>query len=219
LAALALAAAIVGVFGLAMLLGRFRASPEPAAGTPTRQEAAASPVSTSLPALAAPGKATPAPPPQTEAAASQSPAGGGEAPATESPQGENRLALFYNDSSLYVQNLSGRDLPITPLSFERLDSEGRVLNRLRGQYWAQIYPRFRAGYCIVTEIYGLEDYLRPPECKNRQVIVRTPTEEEEFLFWRGEGESSGTAGEFRVLWNGAEVGRCEISAGYCEVNF
>lgn len=136
-------------------------------------------------------------------------------PDPEGPQPENRLVLFYNDSSLYIQNLSGHDLPITPLAFERLGKDGEVTARLRGQYWAQIYPRFRAGYCIVTEIYGLEGYLRPEECKNRQVIVRTPTEEEDFLFWRSGDDSQ----EFRVLWEEKEVGRCQIAAGTCEVSF
>jgi serine/threonine protein kinase len=217
--ALLLMAAIAGVFILAMVLDRAGATAEPTEGSFTRQPAASPPSATSMPMGSAPETDTPAPTLETPAATAEDPALEVDTPAAEAPQGDHRLALFYNDSSLYIQNLSGRDLPITPLAFERLDAEGQVLGRLRGQYWAQIYPRFRAEYCIVTEIYGLEDYLRPAECRNRQVIVRTPTEEEEFLFWRSEGEASDAAWEFRVLWNGVEVGRCQISEGYCEVSF
>lgn len=217
---LLLLSVIAGILGLMLLLERLgAAAPLPLEPSRTAEPAAArqeeSPITQAVQSAEAPPTSsgelpTPETPPAAETAET------GEEPAEISPaEGQVRLELFYNDSSLYILNRSGRDLPITPLAFERLDPEGRTLTRLRGQYWAQIYPRFRDEYCIVTEIYDVEDYLRPAACQNRQVIVRTPTLDQDFLFWRS-GEDSQ---EFRVLWNGEEIGRCQIDAGTCEAGF
>jgi len=217
---LLLLSVIAGILGLMLLLDRLAAaSPQPLEATRPVETGIAMQEASPTAMQVLETQITPATsgaPPNTEAPpAAETPLTGTEPAGAGASESQVRLALFYNDSSLYILNLSGRDLPITPLAFERLDLEGRVITRLRGQYWAQIYPRFRDQYCIVTEIYDLDDYLRPPACQNRQVIVRTPTLDQDFLFWRS-GEDSR---EFRVLWNGEEIGRCQIEAGTCEAGF
>jgi tRNA A-37 threonylcarbamoyl transferase component Bud32 len=121
--------------------------------------------------------------------------------------------MYYDDTGFYIKNLSGKDRSVFPLAFERLDNNGKPVNRVEGWYWGNIYSKFRANYCLVLEILNFTDHLSPKECKNRYLVIRTPTLDSGMIFWTKEKNSK----EFRVLWNDEEVGRCKIAEGTCEV--
>lgn len=123
------------------------------------------------------------------------------------------FVLYYNETSFYMQNLSGKDRSVFPLAFERLDRNDRPENRMEGWYWGNIYSKFRADYCMVLEILTTEDHLSPPECNNHFLVIRTPTSDSELIFWTKEKNYR----EFRVLWNDEEVGRCKIAEETCEI--
>ena len=49
--------------------------------------------------------------------------------ATLPPGQTGPFSLYFNDSSLYIQNLSGQDINVNSLAFERLESDGSPSNR------------------------------------------------------------------------------------------
>jgi hypothetical protein len=147
--------------------------------------------------------ATPGATPATPAA--------GEDPATASPG--RPFALFYDANSLYLLNLSENEGPITPIAFERLDDQGQPVNRFDGSRWAEFHATTQPGWCMRIEILESPPYLEPPECVRGYLSTRTPVRGDPVIFWTpAEGSD-----QFRVLWNEAEVGRCDIAAGLCRV--
>jgi len=132
---------------------------------------------------------------------------------TAPPSDWDYFALYYDDTGFYFHNLSGQDRHIWPIAFERLDKSGNSLNRLEGWYWMEKYNKFRAGYCMVVEILELTVHLGPPECDGKHLVIRTPTRDQELIFWTTQKGSK----QFRVLWDDEEIARCEIAAGFCEI--
>jgi serine/threonine-protein kinase len=128
------------------------------------------------------------------------------------PEGDY-FVLFYDETGLYFENLSGKDRSVYPITFERLDTDGNPLNRFEGWYWGEIYPNFRAGYCMVLEIINTVNHLNPLECQGRHLVYRTPTSDDPYIFWTNQQGSR----QFRVLWDDDEVARCKIAKGFCEV--
>jgi hypothetical protein len=139
-----------------------------------------------------------------------------ETPPTDSPpepgQGDH-FAVYYNDTSFYFKNDSKNDREISPVAFERVLGDGTFANRFDGTRWAQIYHQVQAGRCMVLELVNYRDHLAPKDCKNKHQVWRSPNANDEFVFWTTQEGST----QFRVLWNDAEVGRCEIAAKYCDV--
>ncbi len=123
------------------------------------------------------------------------------------------FVMYYDETGFYIKNLSGKDRSVYPLAFERLGKDGKPVTRVEGWYWGNIYPTFRANYCLVLEILNLTDHLSPAECKNRYLVIRTPTLDSGMIFWTKDKNYK----EFRVLWNDEEVGRCKIAEDTCEV--
>jgi hypothetical protein len=155
---------------------------------------------------------------QASATAEQAAAAPTEAPTAEAvnppPAGQgDHYAIFYDDTSFYFRNDSKNDRPISPVAFERVMADGSFANRYDGGHWAQIYPTIQSGWCMVLELLNYRDHLKPKDCKNKHQVYRTPNINEPFIFWTTQEGST----QFRVLWNDAEVGRCEIAAQYCDV--
>jgi hypothetical protein len=175
-------------------------APQPAATLPTSTQAAEeipatdtlSPTHESSPTPTVTLPAEDPPPPQTDG---------------------DLFAMYYDETGFYIKNLSGKDRSVYPLAFEQLDKDGKPVKRVEGWYWGNIYSKFRADYCLVLEILTRTDHLSPPECKNRYLVIRTPTYESGMIFWIKEKNYR----EFRVLWDDDEVGRCKIAEQYCEV--
>jgi serine/threonine protein kinase len=127
--------------------------------------------------------------------------------------GDNLFAMYYDDRSFYIKNLSGKDRSVFPFAFERIDDSGNFINRFEGWHWGNIYSRFRADFCLVLEILNYTDHMEPDECNNRHLVMHYPPLSRDYLFWIEDGNSK----EFRVLWDNQEVGRCKIKKGSCEV--
>lgn len=127
--------------------------------------------------------------------------------------GDKLFAMYYDDTSFYIKNLSDSDRSVYPFAFERIDNGGGFSDRFEGWRWGNIYSRFRADFCLVLEILNYTDHLEPAECKNRHLVMHYPPLNRDYLFWVEDGKSK----EFRVLWDDQEVGRCKIKKGSCEV--
>jgi serine/threonine protein kinase len=125
-----------------------------------------------------------------------------------------RLWLYYDAYGLYLYNASDANRSISPLAFERLDLADQPLNRFDGWRWADFFPTLQTGGCMQIEIQNNPNaYLNPAVCKKNYLSRRSFTAQSEFIFWTALPNST----QFRVLWQNQEVGRCEISAGFCEV--
>ena len=72
-------------------------------------------------------------------------------------------------------------------------------------------------HCLSVKIYKHENppYLDPFDCHGMYASIIQPIMEEhpELIFWTPKEGST----HFRVLWLGAEVARCEIGLGLCEI--
>ena len=139
------------------------------------------------------------------------------APTVKYPDGK-RFMLFYDDTSLYLLNLSESTVPINWIAFERLSDADVPLNRFNGSRWAEFYSSSDPGRCDALEILDRHSYLSPAECgKNNFLSLRTPTHDDPTVFWT----TSEGSHVFRVLWreggNDAEIARCAIDAGTCEI--
>jgi serine/threonine protein kinase len=135
-----------------------------------------------------------------------------EVPPTPRPDGDH-FAMYYDNTGFYIKNLSSKDRSIFPLAFERLDKDGNASNRVEGWFWGNIYPKFKAGYCLVLEISNFRTHLDPKECKNRELVYRSTVQGSDMTFWTKDDDYK----EFRVLWDNEEVGRCKINKKTCDV--
>ncbi len=125
-----------------------------------------------------------------------------------------RIWLYYDQSGFYIYNASDSNRSISPIAFERLDSAGNVLNRFDGLLWSDLYPILHPGRCMRVEIQSSPYlYLNPPICRDYYYSTRILPRTSNLIFWTPRPDSA----QFRVLWMNEEVGRCDISAGFCEV--
>ncbi len=124
----------------------------------------------------------------------------------------HRFMLVYDNTALFMRNLSSDRMEVKPFAFERLDSAGNPSNRTEGSRWAQFYPYIYPQACIRIIILDLPAYLSPPSCQgvNSEIWAESGRDLD---FWTPKEGST----QFRVLYNGEEIGRCTISAGECEV--
>ncbi|HMX73171.1 MAG TPA: protein kinase [Anaerolineales bacterium] len=164
--------------------------------------------------------ATPVPPPTVEA--SPIPTLAQEAAPTAIPtvkyRDGNNLTLFWNETSFHMLNRSGQPRSLSGFSFERLDENGKPNDRFAGHLWENLkFNYIPSKYCVSIKIYKDEDppYIDPPDCHGGYVSIIQPRMDldAELFFWTPKEGSS----QFRVVWVGEEVARCDISAGTCEV--
>jgi hypothetical protein len=115
-----------------------------------------------------------------------------------------RFILYYNENSLYLQNLSGERVTLYPFAFERLDASGTPSDRFDGWRWADFYPYVHDQSC--TSVLLETPHLDPALCKqyNAEVWAERGLSLD---FWTPHEGST----HFRVLWNDQEVARCEIA--------
>jgi serine/threonine protein kinase len=123
-----------------------------------------------------------------------------------------RVVLLYNADSFYILNASGASIQVGSFGFERVLNGGNFSNQFDGNQLSRFYPTIDANYCARMEILQRTGHLRPTECRGYNSSI-TPQGQDSFVFWTADVNSS----QFRVLWNDAEVARCEIAAGFCEV--
>ncbi len=137
------------------------------------------------------------------------------------PEG-NLFTLFYNETSFFMLNRSFSKRSLAGFTFERLDENGNPTDeRFEGWQWEnQNLAHLPRNFCVNITIYGDQDpqYLSIPDCIYGVMSTVQPRFDNpgDLIFWSSAyGYQNST--QFRVLWVGEEVARCEITAGVCDV--
>lgn len=125
------------------------------------------------------------------------------------------IVLWYTSDGFYLYNPGSKPIETGLFSFDALDSANGlpIGYRFEGKIWAQFYPYIEGGKCANIEIFTPgASASRPAICWNFNAM-RTPEETSPEIFWLPrEGVT-----HFRVLWDGQEIARCEVSGGICEI--
>jgi hypothetical protein len=152
------------------------------------------------------------------------------AESTATPSGP-RLIMFYDPTSFYVYNPNREtDISVSELIFESLDEDGELSGYwFDGRRWAQYYSYIESLGCVRLETTKADNWLRPSQCREYNATI-TPEQEGDMVFWteynatitpEQEGDmvfwtQRPSVAQFRVLWQGQEIGRCEVIASECE---
>ena len=128
------------------------------------------------------------------------------------------FTLFWNDTSFHLLNRASEKRSMSPFKFERLDVNGQPTDSFSGYLWENNkFTTIPPKTCVSIKIYGDNDppYISPPDCQRGYISIVQPRKDEDrmLFFWNPKEGST----QFRVLWMGEEVARCEISAEVCEV--
>ena len=119
------------------------------------------------------------------------------------------LTFFYDRTTFVVQNPNAASVAFLSLSFEALGADGQPNgSSFSGAKWDEKYKDLLRGGCGSIELPLATKHLEPAACRLYNARVNSVTASE--IFW--------VSTSFRVLWDGAEVGRCLPDAGTCTVN-
>ncbi|MCP4361631.1 MAG: protein kinase [Chloroflexi bacterium] len=131
---------------------------------------------------------------------------------TATPSGP-RLVMLYDATGFYLYNPNANNaIRVSQLVFESLDENGDLSGYwLEGRRWSQFYSYVEPFSCVRLEITKLSSWLRPSQCREYNATI-TPEQDGDIVFWM---PRTGVAA-FRVLWQGQEVGRCDVVANQCE---
>jgi tRNA A-37 threonylcarbamoyl transferase component Bud32 len=120
------------------------------------------------------------------------------------------FTLVWDAQTFYVANTSGQRVRSQDISFERV---GGSSDRYEGWRWSEFYAWNEPRRCLVLRLPRASITLPAGECPSGyNSDVQAQASE---VFWTPIADSD----TFRVLWRGAEVGRCQTAAGRCEVRF
>lgn len=169
------------------------------------------PTATTAPATAtsAPPTATPAPPTATSAppTATVPPA-----PTVLYPNGR-QVHFYWNSTSFYWHNPTSSSIRVSPMVMEALDADGNPVGYLyEGRRWTMAFNSVEARLCVNIELLQSDGYLRPSQCRGYNSTLTFQQSSDE-VFWL----TRNNATQFRVLWEGQEVGRCQLADQFCEV--
>lgn len=124
-----------------------------------------------------------------------------------------RVQLFWNSTSFYWHNPTGNSVRVSPLDFEALDEFGNpIAYFFDGIRWTLGFNAVEPGRCVAIELLQTSNWLRPSQCRGYNSTLTLQQSSNE-VFW----VAGGGASQFRVLWEGQEVGRCPLSTQFCEV--
>lgn len=124
-----------------------------------------------------------------------------------------RVQLFWNSTSFYWYNPTGNSVRVSLLDFETLDEFGNsTAYSFDGIRWTLGFNAVEPGRCVAIELLRTSNWLRPSQCSGYNSTLTLQQSSNE-VFWVADG----VANQFRVLWEGQEVGRCLLSAQFCEV--
>ncbi len=138
-------------------------------------------------------------------------------PTVKYPNGNN-LTLFWNETSFVMLNRSRASRSLSGFTFERLDLNDQPAETLPGFRLENHRFKYIPGKnCISVKSYKDQTppYLDPMDCAGSYSSIIQPDKivEPEIFFWDIKEGST----QFRVLWVGEEIARCEIGAGACEI--
>lgn len=131
---------------------------------------------------------------------------------TATPAGP-RLVMFYDATSFYLYNPNtNTDIRLSQLVFESLDENGAPSGYwFDGRSWSQFYSFVEPFACVRLEMTKVSGWLRPSQCRQYNATI-TPEQDGDIVFWTLRPGVSA----FRVVWQGQEVGRCDVAASQCE---
>lgn len=132
----------------------------------------------------------------------------GSTPVVTDPNGQ-LLTLFWDQQAFYGVNQSQDDILVSSLTFERLRSDGSRGERFEGRRWSAYYPRIQVKKCVVLK--DTSDSVQHDLCASGINAMVTAQESE--IFWLPTPNTT----EFRVLWEGQEIARCQITQNRCVV--
>ena len=127
----------------------------------------------------------------------------------------HEIQLFYDETSFYLLNADTASLSIRFITFEAIDiNSGLPTDHLfSGRLWSDFFDELEEGKCVRIETVEGPTWMRPQECADYNATVTPPNEASDLVFWI----SRSTVSQFRVLWIGQEVGRCETHLGLCQI--
>ncbi|MGB7340528.1 MAG: protein kinase [Phototrophicaceae bacterium] len=129
------------------------------------------------------------------------------------------LELSYNTAGFYVRNSSSSRIRVSRLAFLAIDANGTALSQpFNGSDWARNYSFIDAdGRCNAIELLNQSGWSRPNNCVSASGFdfnsLLTFPENDSRIFWKG----INGAVQFAVFWDNAEIARCTIASGYCQV--
>jgi hypothetical protein len=102
---------------------------------------------------------------------------------------------------------------VPPLSLEALDANGSSRGYLfNGRRWTIGSNLVEPDKCVAIELLQTSNWLRPSQCRGYNSTLTLQQSGDE-IFWLSRGDAT----QFRIVWNGEEVGRCQLNAQSCEV--
>ncbi len=128
------------------------------------------------------------------------------------PDGQ-RLELIYNEVGFYIRNPGERRVPVGSFVFEVLNSDDTPANRFEGDVWTQFSTFLFGDWCVRVEIPAAGRPRRPAQCGDAYNASITLTLTDDRIFWIPREDQT----QFRVLWAGEEIARCDMMAGRCEI--
>jgi hypothetical protein len=132
---------------------------------------------------------------------------------TQLTQQGRQIRLFYDVGSFYLWNPTSERILLDDFVFEAIDSTGLSTGyTFEGTRWSDYYEYVEPGNCVSIEITTAATWLRPRQCSHYNAIV-TPQNTNPMIFWTARSGIS----EFRVLWKGEELTRCQIGGVQCDV--
>ncbi|MBP8000315.1 MAG: serine/threonine protein kinase [Chloroflexi bacterium] len=125
------------------------------------------------------------------------------------------IQLFYDETSFYLLNQARPSIMVGLLTFEAIDNRTGVSAAylFSGRLWSDFFDELEEGNCVRIETVEGPRWMRPPECDDYNATVTPLNESSELVFWL----SRSFVSEFRILWLGQEVGRCQTHVGVCQV--
>jgi serine/threonine protein kinase len=125
------------------------------------------------------------------------------------------IQLFYDETSFYLLNADTATIAPGLIAFEAIDSRtGEPAPYLfPGRLWSDFFAELEEGNCVRIETVEGPTWMRPQQCTDYNATVTPSTDGSQLVFWI----TRETVNQFRVMWLGQEVGRCQTNLGLCQI--
>ncbi len=123
--------------------------------------------------------------------------------------------LFYDETSFYLLNADTDKISPALIAFEAIDSrtDEPAPYLFPGRLWSDFFAELEAGNCVGIEMVTGPTWMRPQQCTDYNATVTPASADSELVFWI----TRETISQFRVMWLGQEIGRCQTNLGLCQV--
>ena len=131
------------------------------------------------------------------------------------------IEMSYNSAGFYLRNNGTEsNIRMSRLAFRALTADGsQTGHAFDGSNWARFYNFIdRNGRCVAIELTDQPSWSRPTNCVpsagNAFNSLLTFMDVDQQIFWLPQNGAT----QFAVLWDGAEIARCPLADGACQVN-